>query len=61
MIQLPNDVINAGVQQVRPFHFEQVFYSKEHSFKGTEKDFVRAGLGYEYSHDSNFKRYGLTV
>ena len=55
-IQLPDDVVNKGYKQTRPFHYEQVFYSKKHDFTGTEKEFIQHGLAYEYHDFGNFKR-----
>ena len=54
--QLPNDIISIGYKQTKPFHYEQVFYSKEHDFKGTEKDFVKANLGYYYAEKDKYTR-----
>ena len=47
-IQLPDDVVNKGYKQTRPFHYEQVFYSEKHNFTGTEKEFIQHGLEYGY-------------
>ena len=46
MIQLPNDAVSVGYRETRPYHFEQVFRSAE--FTGTEREFLAAGLAYEY-------------
>lgn len=50
MIQLPEDVVSVGYKRnkINSFIFEQVFYSKEHDFKGAEEEFVKAGIGYRY-------------
>ena len=47
-IQLPNDVQNEGYRQTGSFQWEQIFSSKSNNFVGTEKEFIKAGLGYEY-------------
>jgi hypothetical protein len=49
MVQLPDDVIDQGYTQTRPYHYEQVFYSPSNDFKGTEKQFLNAGLAYRYN------------
>ena len=56
-IQLPNDVVSCGYRKTGAFQFEQVFKSEKHNFTGTEKEFIREGIGYEYSHDLNGVRY----
>ena len=48
MISLPSDVESTGYKQVSQFQFKQVFKSKSKEFEGTEKEFVKAGHGYEY-------------
>lgn len=48
LIQLPNDVISTGWKETRPFHHEQVFKSESCEFKGTEKEFLKAGHAYQY-------------
>lgn len=58
-IQLPDDVTAQGYRETRPFHHEQVFYSKQHGFMGTEREFVKAGLGYEY-YESDFRRFVIS-
>ena len=58
-IQLPDDVIALGYSETRPFHFEQVFYSRSHDFKGTEREFVKAGLAYQF-YESNYQRFVVT-
>lgn len=55
-IQLPDDVIAQGYRETRPFHHEQVFYSRQHDFTGTEREFVAAGFGYEY-YESDYRRF----
>ena len=61
MIQLPSDVVSVGYVETRPFMHEQVFYSKKHDFKGTEKEFVNMGYGYEYNQVDRFTRCVLTI
>ena len=56
IIQLPDDVKTAGYRQVRPFHYEQVFYSPSLDFKGTEQEFLKAGHAYAYVQVSPFTR-----
>lgn len=58
-IQLPDDVIAQGYRETRPFHHEQVFYSRQHEFTGTEREFIKVGLAYEF-YESNFKRYVIS-
>ncbi len=48
LIQLPDGVVARGYKLVRPCHYEQIFYSPSEDFTGTEKDFLSAGLAYEY-------------
>lgn len=50
LIQLPNDAIASGFQKSERnrFEVEQVFYSPKHNFRGTERDFVKAGFAYAY-------------
>lgn len=55
-IQLPDDVVSKGYKQTRPFQYEQVFYSEKHNFTGTEKEFIKANLAYEYRNFEDFKR-----
>ena len=55
-IQLPNDAVSMGYRQVRPFHYEQVFQSEEHSFTGTEKEFIKEGLAYSYRQSGKLTR-----
>ena len=54
-IQLPDDVKATGYKQVKPFDWQQVFYSAKFNFQGTEQDFLRAGLAYEYVQVAPFK------
>ena len=56
LIQLPNDVISTGYKQVKPYHFEQVFYSPSLNFEGTEKEFLDNGYGYKYIQNDNYIR-----
>ena len=58
-IQLPDDVVNCGYIQTKPFKYEQVFSSKSHNFKGTEREFIKKGYAYEYSDLDNHKRLVL--
>ena len=55
-IQLPNDVQAHGFKLVRPYCFEQVFFSPSTGFVGTEKEFVTAGLAYAYIQVNQFTR-----
>lgn len=55
-IQLPDDVVALDYKETRPFHFEQVFYSPLHDFKGTEREFIKAGLAYKF-YESDYKRF----
>ncbi len=48
MQQLPNDVERVGLKEVRPFHHEDVYYSKSKNFTGTGDEFVKAGHGYNF-------------
>ena len=48
LIQLPDDVVEIGYREVKPFHFEQVFRSNSANFEGTEKEFLANGHGYAY-------------
>jgi hypothetical protein len=59
LIQLPNDAVSTGYKQTRPFHFEQVFSSESKGFKGTELEFLNAGLAYEYTQTDRFTRVVL--
>jgi hypothetical protein len=56
LIQIPDDSISVGYKQVKPFHFEQVFFSKSKSFTGTEHEFLANGLAYAYHQTSPFTR-----
>ena len=49
LIQLPDDVVPVGYAETKPFHHEQVFYSKSKDFTGTELAFLKAGYAYRYS------------
>ena len=55
-IQLPDDVISKGYKQTASYTYEQVFYSKKHNFVGTERQFINAGLAYQYCDIGNHKR-----
>jgi hypothetical protein len=61
IIQLPDDVVSLGYIQTKPFHFEQVFYSPSHDFKGTEHDFLKHKLAYEYVQTSPFTRISFSI
>ena len=62
MIQLPNDVINAGYVRSKKnrFEFEQVFYSPGHDFTGTEEEFIDKGLAYKYRQIDKYRRLIIT-
>lgn len=60
-IQLPDDALPVGYKKSRSFEFEQIFRSATHNFTGTEKEFVNAGLAYEYIQLTPFKRLDLTT
>ncbi len=59
--QLPNDCICKGYKQIKPFHHEQVFHSPSNAFTGTEREFVKAGLGYAYVDCGDFKRVAVSL
>lgn len=61
-IQLPDDVISKGYvkSKTNAFEWEQVFYSKQYNFTGTELDFVKAEYGYHYTSIDAFRRIVLT-
>ena len=59
IIQLPNDVVAQGYKQTKPFHYEQVFTSASKNFTGTELEFLRAGLAYEYTQTDQFTRVAI--
>ena len=48
LTMLPNDATIVAYRKVSPFHYEPVFYSKIHDFKGMERDFVTKGIAYKY-------------
>lgn len=56
LVQLPNDVKSVGYRQVRPYHWEQVFHSEQHDFIGTQEEFIRKGLAYEYKQTTKSTR-----
>ncbi|HCC08603.1 TPA: hypothetical protein DEP81_01320 [Candidatus Woesebacteria bacterium] len=56
MIQLPDDVIEKGYKETRPYHVEQVFFSPSKNFTGTGREFVKAGYAYEYVEIDKFTR-----
>lgn len=47
--QLPDDVVSVGYREMKPFHHAQIFRSPSTGFEGTEDQFVKAGLAYQYS------------
>jgi hypothetical protein len=53
---MPDDSISVGYKQVKPFHFEQVFFSQSKNFTGTEIEFLANGLAYTYYQTSPFAR-----
>lgn len=58
MIQLPNDVENAGYVRSKNnrFEWEQVFHSPAHKFTGTGREFIARGLAYEYKQLDKYRR-----
>jgi len=60
LIQLPDDVVAGGYKQTKPYHYEQVFVSASKGFTGTELEFLKAGLAYEYTQTNSFTRVALT-
>lgn len=48
LTQLPDDVVSAGYRKINDFKFAQIFRSVKLGFEGTEQDFVKAGLAYQY-------------
>lgn len=48
LIELPNDVKEAGYKCVRPYHYEQVYRSESVKFTGTVREFLASGYAYEY-------------
>jgi len=48
LIQLPDDAVSVGYKQTNQFKYEQVFCSQSNNFTGTELQFLKAGLAYEY-------------
>jgi len=56
MVSLPNDVIEKGYIQIKPYKWEQVFFSPSIPFLGTEKDFINSGFAYEYMTLTKSKR-----
>ena len=56
MYQIPDDAQNAGYKEVKPYHFEQVFYSASCNFTGTEREFAEKGFGYKYENIDKFTR-----
>ncbi len=57
IIALPDDVVSVKWIQPRPYHWEEVFYSASEDFEGTEKEFLEAGVAYEYQQLANGRRY----
>lgn len=60
-IQLPDDAVSRGYVNTKPYQFEQIFYSKSKNFKGTGKEFIKAGYAYEYIQINNHKRLILNT
>lgn len=60
-IQLPNDAEAVGYKETTPYHHEQVFRSESAAFTGTEREFVRAGHGYEYDQTTPHTRSSIRV
>lgn len=60
-IQLPDDAVSEGYKEVRPYHHEQVFRSNSAEFTGTEREYVVAGLGYEYVQVDAYTRRCLSA
>ena len=56
MYQIPDDAQNMGYKQIKPYQFEQVFYSAQCKFTGTEREFAEKGLGYQYENIDKFTR-----
>lgn len=56
LIQLPDDVQAQRYKMVKPYHFEQVFFSPSTGFVGTEQEFLAAGFAYAYVQVSKFIR-----
>ena len=59
LIQLPNDVISVGYKQTKPYHYEQVFFSKSLDFTGTEHEFLQKSFAYAYVKTSKHTRVTL--
>lgn len=55
-VQLPDDIVSMGYKMVSQFRYEQVWYSKEHDFTGTDQDFIDKGYAYRYQDLGDFKR-----
>lgn len=56
LIQLPGDAQNMGYKQTRPYQIEQVFYSAQCNFTGTEREFLHSRFAYAYENIDNFTR-----
>ena len=61
LIQLPDDVQAHGFKLVRPYCFEQVFFSPSKGFTGTDQEFLAAGFAYAYVQTSKFTRVEVTA
>lgn len=55
-VQLPDDVVSMGYRKIGRFRHEQVWYSKEHDFTGTDQDFIDKGYAYRYQDLGDYKR-----
>ena len=60
MIQLPDDVKEMGYIKTGSYQFSQIYQSKKHNFTGTEKEFLKAGIGYEYISIDKHSRLVIT-
>lgn len=60
-VQLPDDAVSMGYVQVRPYDWQQVFYSPANNFKGTEGQFVQAGLAYRFTQSNGVRNVVLTT
>lgn len=60
-VQLPDDVVNAGYRKSKTnkFEFEQIFYSSSHDFRGSEQEFIDAGIAYRYRNLDRHRRIVL--
>jgi hypothetical protein len=58
LIQLPDDASQVGCQRhpANPYEFEAIYESASKAFRGTEREFLNAGLAYEYIQVDKHKR-----